>query len=49
MDTEEDLNASNKRLLEEVEEMSVDTFATAAYSINTKKACINDNSTQHSA
>ena len=37
MDIEEDLNASNKRLLEKVEEISVDTFTTAAYGITTKK------------
>ena len=29
----------NKRALEEVEEMSVRTFATAAYGIASKKAC----------
>ena len=36
---EDDLAASNKRSLEEVEEMSVNTFATATYSLSSKKAC----------
>ena len=45
MDIKENLNASNKRSLEEVEEMSVDTFATAAYRITIKKAYNNDKST----
>ena len=36
----EDLDGnSNKRTLEEIEEMSVGTFATEAYRITTKKAC----------
>ena len=36
---EDDLVTSNKRSLEEVEEMSVNTFATATYSLSSKKAC----------
>ena len=34
--------ASNKRSLEEIEEILVGTFATAAYSIIAKKACNGD-------
>ena len=34
-----DLSASNKRLLDEVEEMSVDTFTIVVYGLSSKKAC----------
>jgi len=42
------MTASNKCTLDEVEEMLVDTFATATYRISTKKVCNNDNSTSQS-
>ena len=38
MDLEDDL-ASNKRTIDEIEEMSVDTFATVAYRLSSKKTC----------
>ena len=39
MNLEDDLIASNKWNLDEVEEISVDTFATAAHRLSSKKAC----------
>ena len=42
MEIEEDLEALNKRTLDEVEEMSIDTFATTIYRL-VKKVC-NQNS-----
>lgn len=35
--------SSNKRALDEVDEMSVDTFGTEAFNILSKKACNNKN------
>ena len=49
MEIEKNLNTSNKRLLDEVEEILVDTFATVAYKISIKKTYNNDNSSKHSA
>ena len=39
MELEEGTNESNKWSLDKVEEMSIDTFATAAYGLSSKKAC----------
>ena len=38
-DLENNLNVANKCTLDKIEEMLVDTFATVAYGLNTKKAC----------
>ena len=39
MDLIAELSVSNKRSLDKVKEMSVDTFAMAAYCLASKKAC----------
>ena len=45
---EEDIALLNERSLEEVEEMPVVTFATAAHGFSTKKACNNTSPTAQS-
>ena len=51
MEIEDYLNSSYKRTLEEVEKISVNSFAIAAYRINSKKVCNknDNNSTTQSA